>query len=119
MHQNKRILLIEDDDIAQKLIVKLCERHKIQVVIAENQAAISQALNAEQKFDLFLVDLILPEITGWEAINLIDKSPNGRDKPIVVLTGAVLSSREKDNILQRATAIVEKKFFTLKFLMAF
>lgn len=113
MYQNKRILLIEDDDIAQKLIVKLCERHGIQVVIADTPAAINQALT-EQKFDLFLVDLILPEITGWEAIDLIDKSPNGRDKPIVVLTGAVLSNREKDSILQRAAAVVEKKFFTLK-----
>ncbi len=114
MHQDKRILLIEDDEIVQKLIAKLCARHGIQVVVADTQAAISQALSAVAQFDLFFVDLILPEITGWEAMDLIKKNPGSRNKPLIVLTGAVLSKREKEKILQQAAAIVEKKFFTLK-----
>ncbi len=114
MYQGKRILLIEDDEIVQKLIAKLCARHGIQTTVADSQASITRALADASNCDMIFVDLILPEITGWEALELIKNNPGCRGRPVVVLTGAVLSRREKDNILKQAAAIMEKKFFTLK-----
>jgi len=114
MHNGKQVLLVEDDEVIQKLITRLCDRHGIMVTVADNQDNTNRAFADAEIFDMFFVDLILPEITGWEVLQKIKNNPACNGKPIIVFTGAILSKNEKENILQQATAIVEKKLFSLQ-----
>ena len=113
MNNGKRILLVEDDHVIQKLITKLCARRGVQVTVADNHNDINQALEKATDFSMFFIDLILPEITGWEVLQKIKSNPALNNKPTIVLTGAILSQHEKDKILKQASAVIEKKSFSL------
>lgn len=111
--RKKHVLLVEDDDIIQKLISVLCGRRGILVTAIDSVQDIERAIADAAKYDLFLLDLILPEITGWDIAQKIRARPEAAGKPILILTGAVLSEQEKEKILQYSDAVVEKKSFSL------
>ena len=104
-------LLIDDDEVVQKLFTKIGARYGITMTVAASLEQIKTALENASSFNIFFVDLILPEITGWEIMKRLKSHPETAGKPVVVLTGAVLSVDEKKNILEQANAIFEKKSF--------
>jgi PAS domain S-box-containing protein len=60
-----RILLVEDNPINQKLMLRLLERRGIQVTVAENGIAALRLL-AKQTYDLIFMDIQMPEMDGIE-----------------------------------------------------
>ena len=82
-YSDRRVLLVEDNLINQKLALKLLEKFKIEATLAQNgQEAIHQ-LEANL-FDLILMDCQMPVMDGYEATRIIRK----RDimTPIAALT---------------------------------
>ena len=88
-----RILVAEDDRTNQMLITKLLEKMGFEVAIAEDgNIAVQKAL--AQSFDLILMDMMMPNMNGYEAtMALRDK---GVSTPIIALTAnAMKGDREK------------------------
>lgn len=115
MNGGKRVLLFEDDVVVQKLLVKLCGRIGVQMDVAGDAAAIENMLAGADAYDMFFVDLVLPGISGWEILQKL-KSGRSAGKPIVILTGAVLSEAEKAKIQAETgsiAAIMEKDSFSI------
>jgi PAS domain S-box-containing protein len=83
------VLIVEDNMINQEVIVGLLEVTGIQTVIAKNGRVALEKI-AETHFDLILMDLMMPEMDGFETIQRIraDKNPI----PIIALTAAVMES---------------------------
>jgi signal transduction histidine kinase/ActR/RegA family two-component response regulator len=84
---NKRILLVEDDEINTIIIKKILEKNSLTVDIVNNgQSAIEKARNF--KYDLILMDINMPILNGYDATNAI----RGFDKqvPILALTATTL-----------------------------
>jgi CheY-like chemotaxis protein len=109
----KKVLVVDDSEIIQQLITKLAENYGASVTAVASARDVTRIL-AEQdgRFDLFILDLILPGITGWEIIGILRARPETKDTPIVVLSGP-LSPQEQGKILQKANAIIEKSKFTI------
>jgi signal transduction histidine kinase/ActR/RegA family two-component response regulator len=81
-----RMLLVEDNEINQRLAGKLLSIAGVSFDIADGgYAAIKQV--ADTKYDLILMDLNLPDIDGLEATKTIRAMENGATTPIVALTG--------------------------------
>jgi CheY-like chemotaxis protein len=80
-------LVAEDNVINQRLIVRLLERRGHSVVLVQNGR---QALNAleKQQFDIVLMDMMMPEMDGFEATKLIREreKDNLTHTPIIALT---------------------------------
>ncbi|WP_308986592.1 ATP-binding protein [Thalassobacterium sedimentorum] len=91
----KHVLLVEDDQSNAKLVMVCLERKQLQVTYVKNgQAAIESC--AAHRFDIILMDLKMPGMSGFEAIRILRDS--GNQTPIVVLTALALDSvREKLN----------------------
>ena len=86
--QKKRILIVDDNEDMRAMLAQLLERADYQVLLAEDgQAALTQA--KEHHPDLILMDLSLPDITGWEAIALLRKMPEFGSMPIIAVTAHV------------------------------
>ena len=62
----------------------------------------------EQKFDCVILDLKLPDISGFELLTEIQRDERLRDIPIVVFTGRELTHEEESELRQRAKSIVLK-----------
>ena len=85
-----RVLLVEDDSQIREVIGDYFgRRDKIKLEFAEDgNLGLSRILNEE--FDLFLLDIMMPGLDGFELCKIIRKRS---DKPVVFLTGKV---REED-----------------------
>lgn len=83
------VLIVEDNMVNQEVIVGLLEVTGIAITVAEN-GRIALEKMAEKPFDLVLMDLQMPEMDGFEAIQRIRDS--GNDIPIIALSAAVMDS---------------------------
>jgi CheY-like chemotaxis protein len=104
----KRSLLVVEDDMAQReSIVSLIGDSDVRIVTAETGAAALEAL-AGQHFDCMVLDLTLPDISGFDLLDEIGKLPALRDLPIVIYTAQELSRKEVTKLKRYAKTIVVK-----------
>lgn len=91
------ILLAEDNLINQKLTLRLLEKNGHSVDIAEN-GKVAVEMWQRNKYDVVLMDVLMPEMDGFEATEQIRKleKESGRRTPIIALTAnAMKGDREK------------------------
>jgi PAS domain S-box-containing protein len=91
-----RILLAEDNPVNQRLAVRLLEKEGHVVVVANHGREALELLD-EQPFDLVLMDVQMPEMSGLEAATLIRQKERdtGRHVPIVALTAHALKGDQE------------------------
>ena len=76
---NKRILLVEDEWKLRRIAADFSKKENFNVIEAEDG---EEALNfiISQKFDLIILDLMLPKINGWELLKrMVKRFYNSRD----------------------------------------
>jgi signal transduction histidine kinase/CheY-like chemotaxis protein len=86
-HIELRVLVAEDNAVNQKLIERILAKDGHSVVIAENGRVCCKRW-AEQRFDVVLMDMQMPEMSGLEAAEHIRREELLRDEriPIIALT---------------------------------
>ncbi|MFO7755000.1 MAG: ATP-binding protein [Bacteroidales bacterium] len=93
--KGKNILIAEDNKINFFVANKFLTKWEINVTHAEN-GKIALDYIRDNKYDLILMDLHMPEMDGIEAIEIIRNSddPDIRDLPVIALTAAIMSEHE-------------------------
>ncbi|HET9865032.1 MAG TPA: response regulator, partial [Steroidobacteraceae bacterium] len=103
----RELLVIEDDEAEQTSIEALIAGDDIRITRAGTGAQALELLR-ERKFDCVILDLKLPDISGFDLLSEIQRDERLRDVPIVVFTGRELSADEEAELRQRARSIVLK-----------
>ncbi|MDQ1921719.1 hybrid sensor histidine kinase/response regulator [Massilia pseudoviolaceinigra] len=104
----KRSLLVVDDEKMQRdSIVSLIGDADLRIVAVETGAAALEALRGSH-FDCMVLDLTLPDISGFDLLDVIGKDPALRDLPIVIYTAKELSRKEVTKLKRYAKTIVIK-----------
>jgi len=98
-----KILLIEDEQEASKDIANFLQRQGYVVVCAYNATEALKSLK-EDRFDLAIVDLILPDINGQDLCALIRHDKRTQKLPIIVSTG--LSDQSTEELCRKLGANV-------------
>ncbi|WP_171239166.1 response regulator [Ruegeria sp. HKCCA5491] len=90
-----KVLLVEDNEMNSDMLSRRLERNGFHVVVArDGLEGVSMA--GEERPDIILMDMSLPEIDGWEATRRIKAAPETASIPVVALTAhAMASDREK------------------------
>ncbi|HPJ67102.1 MAG TPA: response regulator [Desulfobacteraceae bacterium] len=84
--EGKTVLIIDDDSLIRKLIVNSLRSEPYRVVEAGTAQEVT-ALSREEKPDIILTDITLPDMDGWSAAQIIKYSPGLRSDPILAVTG--------------------------------
>jgi CheY-like chemotaxis protein/HAMP domain-containing protein len=103
----KRLLVIEDNDTERTSIVELLGHDDIEIEAVGTGGEALQAFH-EGRFDCCVVDLRLPDMSGFELLERLQAEPALRDIPVVVFTGKELSADEETKLKAVAKSIVLK-----------
>ncbi|MCE3261056.1 MAG: response regulator [Pseudoduganella sp.] len=104
----KRNLLVVDDEENQRAaIVKLIGESDVDITAVGTGKDALAALHAAH-FDCMVLDLTLPDISGFELLDLIGKDQRLRDLPIVINTAKELNRKEVAKLKRYAKTIVIK-----------
>ena len=82
---SKKILIVEDEESLLKLATILISSQGHDVIAVSTGAKALEAL-AEQHVDLVLLDVMLPELDGFEVCRQIKDSPKTKSLPVIMLT---------------------------------
>ncbi len=108
-----KILLAEDNLINQKVAAYSLHQMGHQVVIANNGKEAVEKYNSNQ-FDLILMDVQMPEMSGFEATRAIRKienqSPGSKHIPILALTANAMKGDMEQCIASGMDAYLSKPF---------
>jgi CheY-like chemotaxis protein len=105
--RKKRLLVIEDNPAEQHAIVNLLSHSDVDIRVAGTGAEALAALD-EQAFDCLVVDLRLPDMSGFDVLKSLSDKQALNDVPVVVFTGKLLSAQEDVRIHQLARSVVLK-----------
>jgi CheY-like chemotaxis protein len=103
----KRLLVVEDNDRERASIVELLGHTDIEIAAVSTGAEALDALRG-QAFDCCVVDLRLPDMTGFELLDRLRAEPALADLPIVVFTGKELTADEEARLRTVAKSIILK-----------
>ena len=103
----KRLLVVEDNDIERRSVVDLLLHEDIEITATATGREALQALDAGT-FDCCVIDLRLPDMSGFELLDRIQGDPVIRDLPVVVFTGKDLSEDEEERLRAAAKSVVLK-----------
>ena len=93
-HDAMRILLAEDNVVNQRVALRILEKAGHSVVLARDGAEAVEKFNG-QKFDLVLMDVQMPEMSGIEATARIREMESGLRTPIIALTAHAMSGDQQ------------------------
>jgi hypothetical protein len=105
--RRKRLLLVEDDEAERKGVSELLGSEDIEIATAETGAAALSQLR-EQPPDCVVLDLKLPDMSGFEVLEKIRDDEELSDVPVVVFTGRELSADEDAKLRTMARSVVVK-----------
>jgi CheY-like chemotaxis protein len=88
------VLLVEDDPVTREMMHRTLERDGWLVIEAENGRVALERI-AENRPELILLDLMMPEMDGFQFITELRKTPAWRSIPIVVITAMDLTNEDR------------------------
>jgi CheY-like chemotaxis protein len=113
----KSLLVVEDDDLQRGDIVSLIGDGDVKTVAVGNGAEALAALQNEA-FDCMILDLRLPDMTGFELLAEVKKNHQHDDLPIIIYTGKTLTKKEETELRRMAETIIIKDVYSRERLFA-
>jgi CheY-like chemotaxis protein len=90
----RRVLLVDDDEIMRESVRRVLEQEQWQVTLASNGRFALERLAASPP-DVVLLDLMMPEMDGFEFLLAMRQRPEWRDIPVLVLTAKDLTPEDQ------------------------
>ena len=103
----RQLLIVEDNDIERQSVVELLGHVDVDITIAGSGAEALEALQTKP-FDCMVLDLRLPDISGFELLERIRQQPELKELPIVVFTGKDLTEEDEVQLVRMAESVILK-----------
>jgi HAMP domain-containing protein/CheY-like chemotaxis protein/signal transduction histidine kinase len=104
----RKLLVVEDDDVQRMSVVELIGNGDVNTTaVGTGREALSK-LN-DERFDCMVLDLKLPDMTGFELIEKLQKELGRSDLPIIVYTGKELTRKEELHLRRVAASVIIKE----------
>ena len=105
--RRKRLLVVEDNPAEQLSIRELLGHDDIDISVITTGGAALEAVT-ESSFDCVVLDLRLPDMSGFEVLERLRDTPSLNDLPVVVFTGKELTPEEDTRLHTLARSVVVK-----------
>jgi HAMP domain-containing protein/signal transduction histidine kinase/CheY-like chemotaxis protein len=106
--QGRKVLIVDDDVRNIFSLTSALEQHGMEVVFAENGREGIEMLQNTPDVDVMLVDIMMPEMDGFETMETIRKLPEYRSLPIIAVTAKAMKGDREKCLESGATDYVSK-----------
>jgi CheY-like chemotaxis protein len=105
-----RVLVVEDDPYQRE---RMCGWIEGEHAIVQQAANGREALDRlqESKPDLVLLDLMMPEMDGFQVVATLQKEPAWRDIPVIVITALDLDAKDRARLNSGVETVLVKEAF--------
>jgi signal transduction histidine kinase/CheY-like chemotaxis protein len=103
----RKVLLVDDDEIMRDSVRRVLEQEKWEVAGASNGRLALQRLR-ESCPDVIVLDLMMPEMDGFEFLVELRQQPDWRDIPVLVLTAKDLSVEDQKQLNGYVERVMQK-----------
>jgi signal transduction histidine kinase/CheY-like chemotaxis protein len=106
--QGKKVLVVDDDIRSAFALTSMLEHHEMKVVYAENGREGLERLHQHANTDVVLLDIMMPEMDGYETARAIRAMPRFADLPIIALTAKAMKGDRDKAIAAGASDYIAK-----------
>ena len=106
--QPYHVLLVEDEPDVSDLVRRTLESDGWRVVTASNGREALQALEMDEPPTAILLDLMMPEMDGFQFLSELDRQERFNDVPVVVITAMDLTRDQRERLEKRVERILQK-----------
>ena len=105
--RRKRLLVVEDNPAEQLSVRELLSHDDVDISVVATGNGALEAIQKES-FDCVVLDLRLPDMSGFDVLECLRDVPSLKDVPVVVFTGKELSPEEDAQLRSLARSVVVK-----------
>ena len=110
-----KVLLIEDNETLSKMMSKYFRIKKVDcTVLNDGTEGLEQIL--DQKHDVVLLDLAMPDFSGYDIIDSLEKKGKLKEIKIIILTASSISDQDLENLVKRGVRTYLRKPVDLELL---
>ncbi|HEY4417600.1 MAG TPA: Cache 3/Cache 2 fusion domain-containing protein [Verrucomicrobiae bacterium] len=105
------VLVVEDDTATREMLMRNLEKEGWHTTLAENGVVALQKV-AEARPSLILLDLMMPEMDGFEFLNRLRQNPDWENIPVIVLTAKDLTAEDRARLNGKVQDTLQKGNYT-------
>jgi DNA-binding NtrC family response regulator len=111
---NKRILVVDDDRELLTTLVKYFELKGVLALGSESAEEAQGIIESGKKFDLMIIDIVLPGMSGVELLKAVKKT--NPDQKVIVMTGMLSIENTLNALREGAVEYLLKPFSSLEYI---
>jgi len=108
--KDKKVLIVDDDMRNVFAVSSILEERGMEVRVGKTGKEGLECLNAHPDIDLVLMDIMMPEMDGYEAMGEIRKQERFREIPIIALTAKAMTGERNKCLEAGASDYLSKPF---------
>jgi len=102
-----RVLVVDDEAANRTWLTRILEPAGFHVIIASGGREAIEIAKAEPP-DLVLLDLMMPDVTGFDVVEALRADPRTKDTPIMILTARHLTEADKRHLNGHVSTILSR-----------
>ena len=110
------IMVVDDNEIERKEMAGMIEEEGMKALVAEDGRKCMDMIE-ESLPDVLVLDLIMPEVDGFEVLDKVRSDPLTRNLPVIVATAKDLSTEEREKLSGNVSSVLTKSDTTSKALL--
>ena len=107
-----RILIVDDNADARRLLRRIMQARGRYTLFEAADGRQALAMAASERPDLILLDLMMPEMDGFQVLEALKQSESLREIPVIVVTAKELTPLERQRLAGQADSLLQKGSFT-------
>ena len=101
------VLLVDDNEVSRYILRELLDRPWLNLIEAKNGAEALKLVD-ENMPDAMILDLLMPDVSGWDVLRELRSRPATADLPIFIYTSKTLSPEEEAELQKVCSGIIRK-----------
>jgi PAS domain S-box-containing protein len=106
-HSSCNVLIVDDDPSTRRMLRQMLDRESFEVAEAENGRVALEKV-AQCRPSVILLDLIMPQMDGFEFVTNVRSREEWRDIPVVVLTAKDITPQDRLRLDRHITRVIQK-----------